>query len=151
LRALKRIFGLLRRVMPDYGFDTIYREISEMVIAELDYRREAAAIEKITANFAPRDSAAYVRFPRVMTAYSTTRVLTTEWIGGPKVADLERLEALKVDRRAAARVCVEAYCQQIFVDGLYHADPHPGNLLVATPVEAGKPPTVVFLDFGATA
>ena len=38
--------------MPDYGFDTIYREIREMVLAELDYRREAAAIEKIAANFA---------------------------------------------------------------------------------------------------
>ena len=52
LRALKRIFGLLRWFMPDYGFDTIYREIREMVLAELDYRLEAAAIEKIAANFA---------------------------------------------------------------------------------------------------
>jgi ubiquinone biosynthesis protein len=64
---------------------------------------------------------------------------------------LERLESLKVDRRAAARICVEAYCQQIFIDGLYHADPHPGNLLVQTPVTQGGPPTIVFLDFGATA
>jgi ubiquinone biosynthesis protein len=151
LRALRRVFGLLRWFMPDYGFDTIYREIREMVLAELDYKREAAAIEKITANFTARKSEVTVRFPRVMTAFSTTRVLTTEWIEGPKVADLARLEALRVDRRAAARVCVEAYCQQIFVDGLYHADPHPGNLLVATPVESGKTPTVVFLDFGATA
>ena len=52
LRALRRIFDLLRWFMPDYGFDTIYREIREMVLAELDYRREAAAIEKIAANFA---------------------------------------------------------------------------------------------------
>jgi ubiquinone biosynthesis protein len=151
LRALRRVFGLLRWFMPDYGFDTIYREIREMVLAELDYRREAAAIEKIAGNFASRKSTLTVSFPRVMTAFSTTRVLTTEWIEGPKVADLTRLEALHIDRRAAARVCVEAYCQQIFVDGLYHADPHPGNLLVATPVDAGKTPTVVFLDFGATA
>ncbi len=151
LRALRRVFGLLRWFMPDYGFDTIYREIREMVLAELDYKREAAAIEKIAANFAARKSDLPVRFPRVMTAFSTTRVLTTEWIEGPKVADLGKLEALKVDRRAAARVCVEAYCQQIFVDGLYHADPHPGNLLIATPVTPGTPPTVVFLDFGATA
>ena len=150
LRALRLIFGLLRWVMPDYGFDTMYQEIREMVLAELDYRREASEIEKITANFAARPPAS-VRFPRVMGAFSTARVLTTEWIDGPKVADLERLEALQVDRAAAARVCVEAYCQQIFVDGLYHADPHPGNLLVATPVEPGRPPTIVFLDFGATA
>ncbi len=152
LRALQRIFGILRWFMPDYGFDTIYGEIREMVLAELDYRLEASAIEKIAANFAARKTAALtVRFPRVMTAFSTARVLTTEWMEGPKVADLERLESLKVDRPAAARVCVEAYCQQIFVDGLYHADPHPGNLLVHTPVAPVGPPTIVFLDFGATA
>src|SRR5947209_10390158 len=54
LHALQRIFGVLRWFMPDYGFDTIYREIREMVLAELDYRREAAAIEKISGNFAKR-------------------------------------------------------------------------------------------------
>ena len=51
------IFKVLRWFMPDYGFDTIYREISEMVLAELDFRREAAAIEKIAANFAARQRA----------------------------------------------------------------------------------------------
>jgi predicted unusual protein kinase regulating ubiquinone biosynthesis (AarF/ABC1/UbiB family) len=152
LHALQRIFGVLRWFMPDYGFDTIYNEIREMVLAELDYRREASAIEKIAANFAARDGQApQVRFPRVMGPYSTARVLTTEWMEGAKVADLEKLEMLKVDRRAAARTCVEAYCQQIFMDGLYHADPHPGNLLVQRPDTPGAPSPVVFLDFGATA
>ncbi len=151
LRALQRIFGVLRWFMPDYGFDTIYREIREMVLAELDYRREAAAIEKISANFAARGAPmSHVRFPRVMGAFSTARVLTTEWMEGAKVADLEKLQALQVDRRAAARLCVEAYCQQIFIDGLYHADPHPGNLLVQQ-AAAGDGPSIVFLDFGATA
>jgi len=152
LRALQRIFGVLRWFMPDYGFDTIYREIREMVLAELDYRREAAAIQKISANFAARGpSMSQVRFPRVMGEFSTARVLTTEWMEGAKVADLEKLQALQVDRRAAARLCVEAYCQQIFVDGLYHADPHPGNLLVQKPTAPGGVPSIVFLDFGATA
>jgi predicted unusual protein kinase regulating ubiquinone biosynthesis (AarF/ABC1/UbiB family) len=159
LRALKRIFGLLRWFMPEYGFDTIYAEIREMVLAELDYRQEASAIERIAGNFRARQSdpvhqqvaPANVRFPRVVAAYSTARVLTTEWVEGIKVADLERLGAAGVDRRQTARVCVEAYCQQIFIDGLYHADPHPGNLLVQAAPSAGASPTVVFLDFGATA
>ena len=151
LRALQRIFGVLRWFMPDYGFDTIYSEIREMVLTELDYRREATAIQKISANFEARgDQSDQVRFPRVMSAYSTARVLTTEWMEGAKVADLEKLEALQVDRRAAARICVEAYCQQIFIDGLYHADPHPGNVLVRQPTTAGAAPSIVFLDFGAT-
>jgi predicted unusual protein kinase regulating ubiquinone biosynthesis (AarF/ABC1/UbiB family) len=149
LRALKRIFGILRWFMPDYGFDTIYAEIREMVLAELDYRLEAAAIQKIAANFEARDGRG-VRFPRVMTAFSTARVLTTEWIDGVKVADLDRLESQRIDRRQAARLCVEAYCQQMFVDGLYHADPHPGNLLMEPPAAPGGAATLVFLDFGAT-
>jgi ubiquinone biosynthesis protein len=157
LRALKRIFGVARWFMPDYGFDTIYGEIREMVLAELDYRREAAVLERIAGNFRARaDDPLHqppltVRFPRVMAEYSTARVLTTEWMEAIKVGDLERLAATNVDRRRTARVCVEAYCQQIFIDGLYHADPHPGNLLVQGPTTPGGPPTVVFLDFGATA
>jgi ubiquinone biosynthesis protein len=158
LRALKRIFGVLRWFMPHYGFDTIYAEIREMVLAELDYRLEATAIERIAGNFEARAAhptakvpRAEVRFPRVMTAYSTSRVLTTEWMEGVKTSDLERVAALKIDRPAAARICVEAYCQQIFIDGLYHADPHPGNLLLQPPALAGGSPAVVFLDFGATA
>jgi predicted unusual protein kinase regulating ubiquinone biosynthesis (AarF/ABC1/UbiB family) len=78
-------------------------------------------------------------------------VLTTRWIEGVKAADLERLNARGIDRRQTARICVEAYCQQIFIDGLYHADPHPGNLLVQPPAGPGLPPTVHFVDFGAVA
>ena len=144
LRALRRIFGVLRWFMPDYGFDTIYREIREMVLAELDYRREAAAIEKIAANFAARRNATNVRFPRVMRRVLDGARAHHRVDGGHQGrADLERLDALKIDRRAAARACVEAYCQQIFIDGLYHADPHPGNLLVAPPAggRARRPPS----------
>jgi len=71
-------------------------------------------------------------------------VLTTEWMEGTKVAQLERLDSQKIDRRAAARTCVQAYCEQIFTDGIYHADPHPGNLLIQSPPVG--PPTVVFLN-----
>src|SRR4029078_2307222 len=113
---------------PHEDFDTIYRQISEMVIAELDFRREAAAIEKIAANFAAR-KATNVSFPRVIGQCSAGRVLTTEWMEGTKAAQLERLDEQRIDRRAAARACVEAYCEQIFVDGIYHADTTPGNLL----------------------
>jgi ubiquinone biosynthesis protein len=148
LRALRRIFGLLGHFMPEWGFDTIYREIREMVLAELDYRAEAEAVRRITANFAGRD---HVLLPRVIAEHSTARVLTTEWMDGTKVADLDRLAAEAIDRKRAARLVVEAYCQQIFIDGIYHADPHPGNLLLRPGVRAGDGPTLVFLDFGATA
>ncbi len=113
--------------MPEWGFQTTYREIREMVLAELDYRMEAEAMRRIAANFAERPE---VRLPRVIGEHSTGRVLTTEWMPGTKAADLAGLAAAGVDRRRAARLVVDAYCQQIFIDGIYHADPHPGNLLL---------------------
>jgi ubiquinone biosynthesis protein len=105
-------------------------------------------MRRIGANFKGRLD---VLLPRVLADYSTSRVLTTEWMDGTKVADLERLAAESIDRRRAARLVVEAYCQQIFVDGIYHADPHPGNLLLRAGDGPGAGPTLVFLDFGATA
>lgn len=146
LRALKRIFWVLKRFLPDWGFDTTYREIREMVLAELDYRREAESLSKVASRFAGRKD---VLFPAVMQPYCTGRVLVTGWMQGSKVADIRALDALGVDRKVVARLFVEAYCQQIFEDGFYHADPHPGNLLVQRLADGS--PAIIFLDFGATA
>jgi len=146
LKALGRIFWVLRWMMPDWGFSTIYREIREMVMAELDYKKEADSMEAIAANFAGRTD---VRIPRVFREYSSERVLTSEWMDGFKVADTAALDAASVDRKRIARTFVDAYCKQIFVDGVYHADPHPGNLMVQT--QPDGTPVIVFLDFGATA
>jgi len=68
-----------------------------------------------------------------------------------KVGDLAGIARAGIDRAKAARLCIEAYCKQIFVDGVYHADPHPGNLLLAACSGGGGDPVLVFLDFGATA
>jgi predicted unusual protein kinase regulating ubiquinone biosynthesis (AarF/ABC1/UbiB family) len=147
LSIIRRIIGLLRRFLSDWGWNTIYNEIREMVLEELDYHHEASSIHAIAGNFAERKD---VIIPRVFDEFSSARVLTTEWMTGTRVGDIAALDAQGVDRKQAARLCVEAYCKQIFVDGVYHADPHPGNILLrpAEPGEAG--PAVVFLDFGAT-
>jgi ubiquinone biosynthesis protein len=151
LRAMHRIFSILRRLMPAYGFDTMYQEIRGMVMSELDYRQEATALGRIAANFKNRGSTLPVALPRVIPELSTERVLTTEWMNGTKIADIDAIAAQGIDRRRAARTCVQAYCEQIFIDGDYHADPHPGNLLVRPTSPTDPTPTLVFLDFGATA
>jgi predicted unusual protein kinase regulating ubiquinone biosynthesis (AarF/ABC1/UbiB family) len=145
LRALRRIFQVVAWLLPDWGWNTIHAEIERMVLAELDYRQEAEAMAEIAKNFAGRRD---VIIPRVLPDYSTARVLTTQWMDGVKVGDIDGIVAAGIDRMQAGRLCIEAYCKQIFVDGVYHADPHPGNLLFV-PNGAG-PPTLVFLDFGAT-
>ena len=148
LRALRRISRLAGRMLPDWGWDVIYSEIQKMVLAELDYRQEAEAMATIAGNFTGRTD---VRIPRVLTDYSTSRVLITQWVDGVKVGDLPGIASAGIDRVKAARLCIEAYCKQIFVDGIYHADPHPGNLLLAAGAGGGSDPVLVFIDFGATA
>jgi ubiquinone biosynthesis protein len=147
LSIIRRIIGLLRRFLSDWGWNTIYNEIREMVLEELDYRHEASAIRTIAGNFAGRKD---VVIPQVIDEFSSARVLTTEWMTGTRVGDIQALDAQGVDRKQAARLCVEAYCKQIFVDGVYHADPHPGNILLRPPGPGETGPAVVFLDFGAT-
>jgi ubiquinone biosynthesis protein len=147
LRALRRIFQIAGWLLPDWGWNVIYAEIKKMVLSELDYRQEAEAIATIAANFAGRSD---VRIPRVIAECSTGRVLTTEWMDGIKVGDMEAIAHAGIDRERAAKLIIEAYCKQIFVDGVYHADPHPGNLLI-WPGQGDAGPVLVFLDFGATA
>ena len=148
LQALRRIFSVLERMLPDWGWTVIYSEIREMVLAELDYRQEAASMNAVAANFSDRKD---VRIPRVFQECSTARVLVSEWMDGIKAGDLAAITGAGIDRSKAARLCIEAYCKQIFNDGIYHADPHPGNLLFAPGEPNDEGPILVFLDFGATA
>jgi len=140
LRALRRILALVQLVTRVRGLESYHADISQMIGEELDFTKEAANIGVIAAHFA---SDAMIRFPRVVPELSTSRVLVTELVDGIKVTDLNELEAHSLDRRALAQRILTAYCQMIFVDGVYHADPHPGNILVQP--DGG----VVFLDFGA--
>ena len=146
LRALRRIFGVISWFVPYQGMEQLYREIRAMVLQELDFRGEADNVERIAAQFTNRVG---VGFPKVRRELSTARILTTEWIDGAKVSDRARLNAMGIDRSRLARAVVTAYCQQIFSDGVYHADPHPGNILVRKS-PAGEV-SIVFIDFGAVA
>jgi predicted unusual protein kinase regulating ubiquinone biosynthesis (AarF/ABC1/UbiB family) len=146
LRALLRIFRVISWFVPYHGLEGIYREIRDMILQELDFRGEADNIQRIASAFTGRRD---VAFPHVIRELSTARILTTEWIDGVKVSDRARLKTLGVDRGKLARAVVSAYCQQIFTDGVYHADPHPGNLMVRR-LPSGEV-TVVFIDFGAVA
>lgn len=146
LRTLRRIFGVISWFIPYQGMDQLYREIRAMVLQELDFRLEADNVERIASSFVKRQG---VGFPKVRRELSTGRILVTEWIDGVKASDRTRLNALGIDRGKLARAVVHAYCQQIFTDGVYHADPHPGNLLVRKSPTGEM--TIVFIDFGAVA
>lgn len=152
LRTLRRIFSIVGHFVHYAGLEDVYREIRSMILEELDFRREADNARRIAANFADRPG---VSFPLPIDERSTARVLTTHFEEGCKVSNLAALRAAGIDRRALARQVVELYCQQIFSDGVYHADPHPGNILVRPCADQADGDDggvcVVFLDFGAVA
>ncbi|MEO8552252.1 MAG: AarF/UbiB family protein, partial [Kofleriaceae bacterium] len=146
LNTLRRIFRIVEWFIPYQGLEDLYREIRAIVMDELDYKLEAESAARIAANFEGRTD---VAFPRVVADLSTERVLVTHFESGVKITDKIGTKHLGLERGQLARQVVEIYCQQIFTDGIYHADPHPGNLLVR-PLEGGAP-QIVFLDFGAVA
>ena len=84
-----------------------------------------------------------VRVPDVDGARSARRVLTMEFIRGVKINDVAAMDAAGIDRDLIARRLLRAIIKQILVDGFFHADPHPGNVLVDT-----RDGTIVFLDLG---
>jgi predicted unusual protein kinase regulating ubiquinone biosynthesis (AarF/ABC1/UbiB family) len=142
LKTIRRILAIVQWFVPVRGLDSYYHEIKELLRQELDFEREAGSIERIAKNFAgdPR-----VVFPVPIPELSTKRVLTSSFVEGIKVVDAKGLDELGIDRSELATRLVRLYCQMIFVDGLYHADPHPGNILVR---DDGA---IVLLDFGAVA
>ena len=140
LRAIRRILGLVQMITRVRGLESYHAEISQMIAEELDFTKEAANIDAIGARFAGQSE---VRVPTVIHELSSRRVLTTEFIEGTKVTNFSQLADRGLDRGELARRILTAYCQMIFVDGVYHADPHPGNLFV------GADGAVVFVDFGA--
>ena len=142
MRTIRRILSIVQLFLPVGGLDAFYHELRQMIEREMDFTDEARAIEVIADNFKGNDR---VRFPRVFHSLSSSHVLTSEFMEGCKIGDLAGIERMGVDRAALARHVVTTYCQMIFVDGFYHADPHPGNILVQP--DGG----VVFLDFGAVA
>ena len=115
------------------------REALKYVPAELDFVHEADNAAIIRANFAGR---ADLGVPEVYREFSTRRVLTMELVEGIKISDVEALERAGIDKRAVAQKLVDHFCEMILRDGFFHADPHPGNILV----QPG--PRLVYLDFG---
>lgn len=142
LTTIRRILSIVNLFLPIQGMDQYYLQVKDLIAEELDFELEAAHIERIAANFAHDDK---LRFPQVVKELSTKRVMTQTFVSGTKVSDIAALDAMGIDRKELARRIIRVFCQMIFVDGVYHADPHPGNLLV------GPNGELVLIDFGAVA
>jgi ubiquinone biosynthesis protein len=120
-------------------------EFERGLAEELDFRREAAVAREVAENLAKETQ---VVVPRIVSSHSTGRVLTMERWPVLPLSDPATLDRRGIPRSDVVETIVRAYARQIFQDGLFHADPHPGNLFVIDEPEAALRPRVLFVDFG---
>ena len=141
LEIIRRLIQVSAWFYSVKGMDYVYTQVKLMIEEELDFVKEAAAMVKIRVNLQAEPG---LSIPEIHPEYSATRVMTTTWYDGVKISNLEQIDAWGLDRRALASTLLRAYSKMVLKDGFYHADPHPGNILVQSNG------TVVLLDFGAT-
>ena len=117
----------------------IVEEFARTLEKEIDYTIEASNMERIARQFLDTP---HVYIPKVFRETTTARILTTEFVDGIKVSDIDRLEAAGLDRKVITSRGADISLVQIFETGFFHADPHPGNIFVL-------PDNVIcLLDFG---
>lgn len=142
LALVRRLAGLAeqsRRLGRGLPWVDLVDEFGTKLFEELDYIHEAYLTEQFRANFEDVEG---VYSPRLYREFSSRRVLTTEYIEGIKVTDKEALQAAGLDVTRLLGQGVRANLKSLFEHGLFHADPHPGNLLVRSDG------TLTFIDFG---
>ncbi|WP_424493664.1 ABC1 kinase family protein [Salinimicrobium sp. GXAS 041] len=108
-----------------YAFSDVLAELKRIMLHELDYLREAENLVTLGTNLKE-----YKRLlvPQPIPDYTTSRVLTMEYVKGEKVTNISPLRKLEEDHTALIEELIEGYLKQIVMDGFVHADPHPGNI-----------------------
>ncbi len=140
IAILQRLAKLLREKFLVYGIDLvrIVEEFAKSIKKELDFHIEALNLKRFAGNFKNNPN---IKVPKLYEEYSTRRVLTMEYINGIKISDIEKLKENGYDLKDITKKSFNLLCEQIFIHRFFHADPHPGNLMVYE----GK---IVFIDFG---
>jgi predicted unusual protein kinase regulating ubiquinone biosynthesis (AarF/ABC1/UbiB family) len=140
---LYRLVKLINRFFPkankNADWEGMLREFHATVFEETDYVKEGRNADRFRYNFRTWRA---VRVPKIYWSHTTPKVLTLEFIRGTKVVDLEALRARRISPVKVNRLLVRTYLKQLLEDGFFHADPHPGNLLV---MDSGH---LAFFDFG---
>jgi ubiquinone biosynthesis protein len=124
---------------PRYQLTALAGEFADRLREEVDFRIEAANTELIGQN---ADGVPSIHVPKVTDGLVTRRLLTMERLDGVSIADSEEIDRRGFDRGAIADVLLATFLRQVMIHGAYHADPHPGNILL---LEDGR---VGLIDFG---
>ncbi len=139
-RTFTRYAQARSRYAREIGLSSMVDEFGSSLMDELDYYAEAYNMERLAENLAGITG---VHIPKVYRDLSAKRVLTQEFISGVKISDVEAIREAGLDPTAVGGAALRAAIKMLMIDGYFHADPHPGNLLVD--LDTG---VVTFLDAG---
>lgn len=142
LEIMLHLATLMEKNIEELAFHrpvNIVNEFARTLEKELDYQLEAANTKRAAFNFA---SDPYTCVPSIYDEFSTARVLTTAFVDGIKVSDIERLKASGLDCKLITERGADILLRMIFEHGFFQADPHPGNLFVLS----GN--VICLIDFG---
>jgi len=142
IAILRSLAARLERAMPEsriYNPTGMVDDFAGQISKELDFVKDGRNADRLRKNF---EGVRGVRFPKIYWEYSSRHLLVMEFVNGTKVTNLTELRQMGIDLKKIARTGFNAYLKQIFEDGFFHGDPHPGNLFVTPDGD------LVFLDFG---
>ncbi|HRC62189.1 MAG: hypothetical protein K1X87_00470 [Dehalococcoidia bacterium] len=144
IRFLANVWSRLETVI---DFRPVVEEMERNAPEEVDFVHEGHAAEEIAAMLSTRDD---VVVPRIYWQWSGRRVLTMDYLDGTKITDVEALRAAGIDTTQVADSLIDLYSVMVLRRGMFHADPHPGNLLVLPAATPGGPARIGLIDFGLT-
>ena len=110
-----------------YEFSNLLADLRRSLRRELDFQREADSLLRLRSSVREFE---HIVVPEPVTDFTTSRVLTMDYVPGKKVTDVSPLRLLEIDGQALSEELFRAYLKQMLVDGFFHADPHPGNVLL---------------------
>ncbi len=142
LRILKAIADQAERTNSSFeifNFPAMVTDFARQILSELDFVRDGKNADLFRKNMVDFEK---VKIPKIYWQYSGERLLVMEYMRGVRIDKTEQIVKMGVDPEAVARLGLHVYMKQIFDDGFFHGDPHPGNLLVT------KNGELILLDFG---
>jgi ubiquinone biosynthesis protein len=122
------------------GLDYAYKQIEALILQEIDFEEEANSLISISSSLSDEK---FWSFPTVFESLSGRKVLVMSWIDGNKITDKDYLSLNNIEPKIIVDRLWNGFCRMIFDNGFYHADPHPGNILV------DKTGNICLLDYGA--
>ncbi len=145
IRVMYTLAGILERRIPSlkaFDLNGLVSNFEDGILKEMDFIHESINIQRFYANLEEDKKEIGTSCPKVYQEYTTDKILTMEFVKGTKVSDFDELLARGHDRKEVAKKLAVSYVKQVFEYGFFHADLHPGNILV---MHNG---TLCFLDFG---